>query len=434
MSSRTIKIDYLARVEGEGALYVRARNGKVREVRLDIFEPPRLFEAFLRGRAYTDAPDITSRICGICPVAYQTSASNAMEAALGIQVDERVRALRRLIYCGEWIESHVLHVFMLHAPDFLGYQDAVAMAQDHPAIVERGLRMKKAGNTLIEVIGGRAVHPVNMRVGGFHKAPRPQDLTALRDELAWARDAASETVRWTASLPFPEYERGYTFMALRDDQRYAIEDGRIATSAGHEFPAAEFERHVVEKHVEHSSALHAEIAGRGPYLTGPLARFALNRSQLTGIADEAAREAGLGEVCRNPFQSIVVRSVEVLYAFDEAIRLIDAYEPPEPAAFKPDDGPLAAGGTGHGVSEAPRGTLYHRYDLVPGGDIQEARIVPPTSQNQRSVELDLAGFVEPRLALPKEQLTWECEQLVRSYDPCISCATHFLNVDVEHEA
>ncbi len=426
--TRTIRTKALARVEGEGAMYVRVRGDEVLDVQLQIYEAPRLFEALLRGRSYVEAPDITARICGICPVAYQMSACQAMEDALGIAIGDEVRALRRLIYCGEWLESHALHLYMLHAPDFLGYESAFAMARDHGEIVERGLRTKKAGNELIATIGGREIHPINVRVGGFYKALRRPDLEPLRESLERARSEAVETVRWTASLPFPELERDYEFVALRSPaEEYPIDRGRIVSSRGIDVEAAEFDDTFEEQQVEHSNALHCRVRGRGSYLAGPMARFNLNLDRLSPLARDAAEEAGIGSGCRNPFQSIVVRAVEILYACDEALRLLDSYQPPEPPALEAE--PRAA--VGHGVTEAPRGLLYHRYELGGEGEIESARIIPPTSQNQRVIEEDLHAFVQGNLALGDDELTLRCEQTIRNYDPCISCATHFLRLEMD---
>ncbi len=429
--TRRIETGYLARVEGEGAMHVRVRGEEVLDVELRIFEPPRLFEALLRGRALGEAPDITARICGICPVAYQTSACQAMEDALGIEVEGQLRTLRRLIYCGEWIQSHSLHLYMLHAPDFLGYESGFAMARDHREVVERGLRAKKTGNRLIEAIGGRAVHPINVRVGGFYRAPERRELEPLRAELERCRDEALETVRLVAGLDFPELERDYELVALRSplEGEYPIDRGRIVSSKGIDVAPAEFDATFEEQHVAHSTALHARVRGRGAYLAGPLARFSLNSDRLSPLAAAAAREAGIGEGCRNPFRSIIVRAVEILYAFDEALRLLDAYQRPDAPAVEFE--PRAA--VGHGVSEAPRGLLYHRYEIDDAGQIVSAWIVPPTSQNQRSIEDDLREFVAANLALPDEQLRDRCEQTIRNYDPCISCSTHFLRLEVERE-
>ena len=427
--TRTIKVDYLARVEGEGAMYVRVRGGQVTDVQLRIFEPPRFFEGFLRGRRFSEAPDITARICGICPVAYQMSSINAMEDVCAVPVDPQVRALRRLLYCGEWIESHALHIYLLHAPDFLGYESAVHLAKDHPAIVERGLRLKKAGNDLMTLLGGRAVHPINVRVGGFYRVPTRRELVPVTEQLKWARDAALETARWTGTLEFPHYEQDYEFVALSHPDEYAITEGRLVSNQGLDIAVREYDAHFVEEHIPYSNALHSSLKDRGAYLVGPLARYNLNFDRLSPLAREAARAAGLGPTCRNPFQSIVVRSVEILYACDEALRLIAQYVPPE----RPSVEVVPRAGTGYGCTEAPRGILYHRYTIDDAGFITDAKIVPPTAQNQKAIEADLRAFVDPRIDLPQETLTWQCEQAIRNYDPCISCATHFLALRVDRE-
>ncbi len=427
MKSKTIKVDYLARVEGEGALYVKINGDRVTDVKLKIFEPPRFFEALLRGRMYSEAPDITARICGICPVAYQMSAVHAMEQALGVVVDGQLRQLRRLLYCGEWIESHTLHIYMLHAPDFLGYPDAMHMAQDYPDIVKRGLHMKKAGNAIVAFLGGREIHPINVCVGGFYKVPSKQEFGQLAEQLKWGRDAALETVRWSAQLPFPGFEQNYEFVALRHPAEYPLNEGRLVSNRGLDIAVQAYDTHFVEEHVPYSNALHSVLKERGAYFVGPLARYNLNFDQLSPLAQEAARAAGLGERCRNPFQSILVRSVEVLYAFDEALRIIEGYERPDKPAVELH--PRAS--VGYAITEAPRGILYHRYRLNDEGLILDAKIVPPTSQNQKTIENDLWQYVAQAIDLPVEQLTWQCEQAIRNYDPCISCATHFLKLHIE---
>jgi sulfhydrogenase subunit alpha len=426
--TRTIRTDYLARVEGEGAMYVQLDGDEVVDVKLRIYEPPRFFEALLRGRAFTEAPDITSRICGICPVAYQMSAVRAMEDACGVAIDDGpIRDLRRLIYCAEWIESHSLHIYMLHAPDFLGYSGAVEMARDHREIVEQGLAMKRTGNALLALIGGREVHPINVRVGGFYRAPTRAELGTLAEPLKQARETALQTVRWAATLPFPEVELSPELLALRDPGAYPVDRGRIVSDRGLDIAPAQFDEHVVEEQVEHSNALHSRLRARGSYLTGPLARYALSERELWPLAREAAREAGLDGVCRNPFKSILVRGVELVQACDEALATIDAYEQPEAPAVEVQ--PRRA--VGHGATEAPRGLLYHRYEIDEDGTILDAKIVPPTSQNQLAIEEDLRAVVEHHLDLPDEQLTLRCEQAIRNHDPCISCATHFLSLTID---
>ena len=425
--TRTIKVDDLARVEGEGALSVRIRDGVVTDIKFGIHEPPRFFEALLRGRMFTEAPDITARICGICPIAYMLGASQAMEDALGIRVTGPLRDLRRLIYCGEWIESHVLHAAMLHAPDFLGMQDAFEIAKDHPEVVTKALTLKKLGNEILEVIGGRAVHPVNLKVGGFFQAPRKQAVRALIEPLKRAIEDAVALTRVFGGFDFPDYVWDYTCVSLRHPDEYAIHEGRIVSNRGLDIAVSEFADHFLEEHVEHSNALHGMTRDGKAYLVGPLARYNNNFAQLSDLAKETAKDVGLGKVCGNPFQSIVVRMVEVVYACEEALRLAEAYEEPDASCVEVAPGP----GEGHGCTEAPRGICHHRYRLDDEGRIVHATIVPPTSQNQKQIERDLLGVVEANLQLADEDLQWRCEQTIRNYDPCISCATHFLKLTVD---
>lgn len=427
--TKTVKVDYLARVEGEGAIYVQVKGDEVTDVKLRIYEPPRFFEAFLRGRDFREAPDITARICGICPVAYQMSSVHAMEDACGVRVEGPLRALRRMLYCGEWIESHGLHVYMLHAPDFLGYEGAVQMAKDHAALVQRGLQLKKTGNELVAAIGGREIHPVNIRVGGFYRAPTRRELQPVAERLKWAREAALETVRWVAGFPFPDFEQNYEFVSVRHPNEYPMNEGRLVSNRGLDIAPSEYDAHFEEEHVPHSNALHSRLKERGAYFLGPMARYNLNFDRLSPLAQEAAREAGLGAVCRNPFQSIIIRSVEILYACDEALGLIEGYEIPDRPAVEVSP----RNGVGYAWTEAPRGMLYHRYAIDSEGTIRDAKIVPPTSQNQKVIEGDLRHFAQQYVMLPEDQLTWRCEQATRNYDPCISCATHFLKLRLERE-
>ncbi|NUN96466.1 MAG: Ni/Fe hydrogenase subunit alpha [Candidatus Omnitrophica bacterium] len=427
MRTRTVRVDYLARVEGEGAFHIKVKDNRVVDSKFRIFEPPRFFEAFLRGRRFEEAPDITARICGICPIAYQSSSVQAMEEICGVKVAGPLRDLRRLIYCGEWIESHVLHVYMLHLPDFLGYEDAIRLAKDHPDAVKRGLRLKKLGNDLVRVLGGREIHPINMRVGGFYRTPSRKEFETFLPELEWAREAALETIRLVSALEFPKFERDYEFVSLRHGDEYPMNEGRLVSNKGLDIPLSEYFDHFEERHVSHSNALQSVLKARGAYHVGPLARYNLNFDRLFPSVQQAARDAGLAETCRNPFQSIIVRSVETLQAVEEAVRIIEGYQPPETPAVRVQP----REGVGHGCTEAPRGICFHRYRIDSKGIIRDARIIPPTSQNQVTIEEDLLDLVSTKLALPQEKLTWLCEQAIRNYDPCISCATHFLKLTVE---
>jgi sulfhydrogenase subunit alpha len=375
----------------------------------------------------TEPPDITARICGICPVAYQMSACRAIEDACGVTVDGQIAALRRLLYCGEWISSHALHIYLLHAPDFLGYPDAITLAQDHREIVERGLALKKAGNAIMTQIGGRAIHPINVRLGGFYRAPDRAEFRPLAEQLRRALDQAIDTVRWVSTFDFPGLELPHEFLALREPGRYAIDGGVPRTSSGATWPLANYTTHVVEHQVPHSTALHARLDGQ-PFLVGPLARYAINFASLSPTARQVAAEAGLGPECRNPFRGIIVRAVETVYAIDEALRIIDEYEPPDRSCVDVEARP----GVGHGATEAPRGLLYHRYEIA-DGLIKSADIVPPTAQNQAAIEEDLTRLIAGNLDLDDGSLTALCEQAIRNYDPCISCAAHFLELNVDRQ-
>lgn len=429
MTTRTINVDYLARVEGEGALKLRFVEGRLEEARLEIFEPPRFYEALMAGRAASEAPDITARICGICPVAYQLSALAAVEDAWQVQVPEPIALLRRLLLCGEWISSHGLHVTMLHAPDFLGYPDAVAMAREHGAEVRRGLALKQVGNAIMSLVGGREIHPVNLRVGGFYRAPYPDELRSLAGDVERAIVAARDMLDWVSDFAFPDFMVDRELVAIRTGDAYPLASGRVVSNRGVDISAAAYGDTFIEQQKPHSTALHSVVAGRGTYLTGPIARLALNHSHLNPLAAEAAARFGIAALAGNPFMSIVVRSIEILHALEEAAGLIERYERPD-ASFVAAE-PRA--GVGHGVIEAPRGVLYQRYEMDAGGIVQRARIVPPTAQNQGAIEDDLGALASRLASADDDTLRSRCEQAIRNHDPCISCATHFLRLEVERK-
>jgi len=425
---KTIEVPALARVEGEGGLYIGMQDGKTVEVRLDIYEPPRFFEGFLVDRYLQEVPDITARICGICPVAYQMSSVYALENALGIKVTPEVRRLRRLMYCGEMIESHALHIYLLQAPDLLGQPSALDLAAVAPEVVRNALRLKKAGNAIIKAIGGRSVHPVNACVGGFYRWPDAQPLKALLPELEWGLEAARECVKWSVTLPYPELEIDYEFVALHHPDEYGVIEGEIWSSTGHKISIADYEKSYIEQQVRHSNALHSHTKAGKPYLVGPLARLNLNHEQLLPKAQKAMKDARIKLPLRNTYKSLIARAVELVHFYEEAIALINAYAPEGPAhtelQFK--------AGEGAGATEAPRGLLYHRYKIDEHGRVQFAKITPPTAQNLPRIEADIEKLVPKLLKMNHEQATLTAEHLVRSYDPCISCATHFLKLKIEN--
>lgn len=421
-----IHVPVLTRVEGEGALDLRIENGEITELRLRIFEPPRYFEKFLEGRSYTEIPDMVARICGICPVAYQVTAAQALEKLFGVVLDPWARDMRRVFYCGEWIQSHSLHIHLLAAPDFFGCNNAIELARIAPGEVRRGLRIQALGNELMELFGARSVHPVGIRIGGFHAAPAPARVNALRDKLRAALPEAEALIRWAASIPVPQDDQSFISVAMRHPADYAIERGDIGASDGLHIGAEAFDAHFAERHELHSTALFCSYH-RQPYLVGPLARLNLNHARLPARVQALLAETGLALPSRNLFHSLVARAVEILLALHEALRLLDGYRVP--------DSPWAPvtprAGVATGCTEAPRGLLWHRYEMDADGCVVNACIVPPTSQNQARIEEDLRlSLLNFGLNQPDDALRLHCEQVIRNYDPCISCATHFLQMNV----
>jgi coenzyme F420-reducing hydrogenase alpha subunit len=425
------QVQNLTRVEGEGSLHLLVRDGQVAEARLQIFEAPRYFEALVVGRTPDEVLDIVSRICGICPVAYQMSAVHAFEDLFEVDVEPSTRALRRLLYCAEWIESHALHIYLLHAPDFLGYPSAVELARDHRQLVADGLRLKQIGNRLLALLGGRAIHPVSVRVGGWTRAPRRAQLQAFQPALHEALRLARATVDIALGLAAPEFEREPRLVALHNPREYPMNDGRIVSNDGLNLAPQAWGEAFHEVQVPWSNALQARGDDNLPYLLGPAARLVLDHEQLHPVAREALGASGaLESIRRNPYRSIVARAIELVHATADAIDIVDAYVPPEHPAVPW----TARPGTAAWATEAPRGLLFHRYEIGEDGRIAAATIVPPTSQNQAAIEADIATFAPRVLDLPMDAATHTLEQLIRSYDPCISCATHFLDLSVERRA
>jgi len=425
--NQDIHIPALARVEGEGALTIRVKDGEINEILLNIYEPPRFFEGFLHGRYFQDVPDITARICGICPVAYQMSSVQALEAAMQVTISPELRQLRQLLYCAEYIESHALHIYLLQAPDLVKQESAISLAAEAPDLVKKALRLKKAGNELLKIIGGRSVHPVNACVGGFYRWPDEAAIHALVPELEWARQASIDTVTWAATLDYPDFEQDYEFVALNRVEEYAIYDGDILSSKGKRISPVDFEKNYIETHVERSNALHSHTLKNSTYFVGPLARFNLNYKKLRNMAREAASSIRLKPPLRNPYKGLLARAVELVHVCDLAIELANAYHPQGPSHVEFTVQP----GEGWGVSEAPRGLLYHRYVVDEQGLVRFARITPPTAQNFAQMEADLWALAPSVVTQPQEEASLAFEHLLRSYDPCISCATHFLKLKIE---
>lgn len=426
---RRLSVKALTRVEGAGSLRIRVADGRIEIAEFSIYEPPRFFEKLVVGREIREVPDIVARICGICPVAYQLTACHALEQALGIEITPPIRMLRRLLGCGEWIQSHALHVHLLHAPDFFGCESGFTLAGQRPKLVEAGMRLKSIGSRLIEVLGGRAVHPINVAVGGFHRSPSAAAIRALLPDLEWGLGRCLDLVKEVSQFDFPAFTRGYECVAVSHPAEYPLNEGRIVSSSGLDIDAGEFPEHVSERQVPWSTALQSVLMpDEQPYLVGPLARLNLCHDRLPPAARAAARSCGHSLPLTNPFTSIVARCVELAAAFEEAASIVRSM-PTDLGACHVGWSPRA--GVGCHATEAPRGLLWHRYKIATDGLVKAATIVPPTSQNQAQIEADLRDLLPPLLTVDDATLTQACERLIRSYDPCISCATHFLRLDVD---
>lgn len=428
-SQRTVKIEVpvLARVEGEGALELEIRDKQITQLKLRIFEPPRYFEKFIESHNCDDVIDMVARICGICPVAYQMTAVQAFENLFEIEPSPWVKAMRKAMYCGEWIQSHALHIHLLAAPDFMGFNSAIDMAEDHADIVRRGLRLQTLGNDLIALFGARSVHPVGIKVGGFYKAPAPEAVTEVVNRLNSARDDAESVIEWLADLPLPDNHQDFISVALQNESDYAIYRGNIVSDNGLNTPIETWQEHFEEKQLAHSTALYAYLHGK-PYLVGPLARLNLNQTHLPTATANCLAKTGIQFPSSNMFHSIIARAVEMHMVINQALDILENYHVPEHACTE-HWAPKA--GVTYGASEAPRGVLWHRYEVDETGLVSAAQIVPPTSQNQARIEQDIAqSLMAYGLDHDNEQLRLRAETVIRNYDPCISCATHFLKLKV----
>lgn len=428
MSRREIKVDYMARVEGETALNITIQDGQVADLQLRLYEPPRFFQAFLVGRHYEEVPDLVSRICGICPVSHMAASMEALEQALGIMPSSETLRLRELLILSQWIQSHALHTYMLAVPDYLGYPSVIEMVPEHRAVVEQALRLKRLGNDLTALIGGREIHPVTAVIGGFTHVPDRKDVKAMVQRFKAAKHDVNDMVDIAASLPYPDFARDTEYVSLKSENRYPVLTGHLSSNKGLDAEKEEYRRYIHERHEAHSNALFSSIKDRGSFMVGPLSRVNQNYALLSPDAREAARRNNLVYPTTNPFASIPARAVETMWAIDRCIELLEELK------LQADQQRIAASavsaGTGCSLNEAPRGLLYHYYKINHQGLIEDADIVSPTAHNANNIEEDLRHFVPKNLDLTDEELTLGCEMLVRAYDPCFSCSVHFLKVKI----
>lgn len=434
--TRNVSIDvkHVTRVEGHGNISVNVREGEITKLQLAIVESPRFFESFLRGRHWSEAPHITCRICGICSVGHTTASVHGMEAACGIQATEQTDLLRKLILYGEELQSHWLHLYFLAVPDYFGVGSVIPLAETHPEVVKRALRMKKLANDICGVVGGRHIHPVAIHVGGVTHIPRDDELLGLKQRLEECRGDLKEMVGLFSKLQVPDFNRETEYVSLKvvGNGEYAFYNGDIvSTKDPKPTRVADYRQRVVEEVVQHSAAKHCRSPNSDAYAVGALARFNNNFEQLHPEAKKVADELGLKPICYNPFHNNTAQLVETVHCVEASIELIDEIltrglksEPlVPPSKFE----------RGAGAAEVPRGLLFHEYGVDSNGKIDMANLIIPTGQNLANIEADMRALTPKLLAsgMGKEEMTLQLEMLVRAYDPCISCATHFLDVEWE---
>jgi coenzyme F420-reducing hydrogenase alpha subunit len=430
MATPNLRIDvhHVTRVEGHGNIVVDVQNGQLKQCDLEIVETPRFFEAMLRGRPYGESSHITSRICGICAVGHATASLRATENALGVVPSEQTVLLRKLNFHGEMLDSHILHAYMLIAPDLLGVGSVIPLAKSAPEVVLRALRMKKLAGDLCAALCGRHTHPIAMTVGGFTHFPSRMQLEELRERLITMRPDVEATVELFTQLKLPGFERDTEYVALRAKGEYCYIDGEIASSDGGALPLAEYRKVTNEYLVQHSSAKRTHHK-RESYMVGALARFNINFDELHPKAKSAAAAIGIKPKVTNPYLNTAAQVVEIVHCTEDAIRLCDVLikrgitweEPAKPARLS---------GEGVGACDVPRGTLFHNY-VIADGLVTGANCIIPTGQNLNNIEADMRALVPTMLDRKPPEITLALEMLVRAYDPCISCSTHMLDVRFE---
>ncbi len=426
MKNININVDHLTRVEGHGNIIVNIKQGRIEECKWEVVEAPRFFEAFVRGRSYLELSHITSRICGICSVGHTLASLKATEAALGVQVSEQTRLLRRILAQGENLQSHVLHTYFLAAPDFVGAPSVFPLVKTHPDVVLRALRLKKLANDLCDVFGGRTVHPITPTVNGFTKLPEIEDVKEIRKRLAEAEPDLEATLELFKSLKIPDFKRETEYISLKSKEEYALYDGAIASTDAGTTPVANYRNWTNEYLVPHSTAKYTKNV-RDSYMVGALARFNNNHEQLSPGAKKAAAALGLKAPCYNPFMNNVAQVVEVVHGVEESIRLIDElmYK-----GWKEEDRRVVVkAGRGVGSVDVPRGILFHDYTYDKDGICVEANCIIPTNQNHSNIQKDMEALLPQIMDRPQDDIRLSLEMLVRAYDPCISCSTHLLKVE-----
>ena len=422
-----IEVSPLPRVEGHGDLVLNVKNKKIEKLQMRIPESPRFFEAMLVGRNYTEPSHITSRICGICSVAHTFTSIKATEATLGVKLNEQIVKLRKLINHGEYIQSNCLHVYFLAAPDFLGVGSVIPLVKTHPAVVNIAVNMKKVGNEIVRIIGGRAVHPITTVVGGFTKLPAEEGLHKIKEMLKSLYPDLETSLKVFKTLKIPAFERETEYISLSDKYEYALYDGDIKSSDGWTIKAQDYLSKIKEKVVQHSTGKHC-WASRDAYMVGALSRFNNNYLQLSDNAKTYAEELGLKSPGYNTFMINIAQFIEIIHSVDDSMKLIDELLEAGLDESKAMVKINVKAGRGVGAVEAPRGLLIHDYTYDEKGKVTKANLIIPTNMNYANIEKDLEAFVPQIIEKSEDEIKLGCEMLIRAYDPCISCSTHFLNV------
>jgi coenzyme F420-reducing hydrogenase alpha subunit len=422
-----IEVSPLPRVEGHGDLVLDVKNKKIEKLQMRIPESPRFFEAMLVGRNYTEPSHITSRICGICSVAHTFTSIKATEAALGVKLNEQIVKLRKLINHGEYIQSNCLHVYFLAAPDFLGVGSVIPLIKTHPAVVNIAVNMKKVGNEIVRIIGGRAVHPITTVVGGFTKLPAEEELHKIKEMLKSLYPDLETSLKVFKTLKIPAFERETEYISLFDKYEYALYDGDIKSSDGWIMNDQDYLSKIKEKVVQHSTGKYC-WASRDAYMVGALSRFNNNYLQLSDNAKTYAEELGLKSPSYNTFMINIAQFIEIIHSVDDSMKLIDELLEAGLDESKAMVKINVKAGRGVGAVEAPRGLLIHDYTYDAKGRVTKANLIIPTNMNYANIEKDLETFVPQIIEKSEDEIKLGCEMLIRAYDPCISCSTHFLNV------
>jgi len=426
MRDGKINVHYVTRIEGHGNIVVDLKDGAVKELRWEVPEAPRFFEAMVRGRSYADAPHITSRICGICSIGHTVASLQGIEAAIGVEPSVQTTLLRKLILHAETVQSHALHVFYLATPDFLGVNSVVPLAATHKEPLLRAISLHRLGNEWSSLLGGRTTHPINMVVNGWTRLPTPEELRALRQRLMDAIPDLEAWVEIVKTLDIPDFERETEYLALQRDDEYAFYNGAIVSTDGGATPIARYREKIKEFVVPYSTAKHAKAA-RESFMVGALARFNNNYERLSPLGRWAAEAMGLRPVCYNPFMNNVAQLVELAHCLEDSVRIVNELLA---MGLKEEDRSVKIkGGTGVGATEVPRGLLIHEYTVDDDGTITGANFIIPTNMNHNNIERDLKALAPAVVDRSEEEITLALEMLVRAYDPCVSCSTHLLNVE-----